>query len=256
MKAIHLIFVALLGAGLSCTSDTPEWISIFNGKDLQGWKVKIAGHELNDNYNNTFRVRDGVLQISYDQYNTFDNKFGHLFYEKKLSHYRVRFDYRFIAEQCPGGPTWAFRNSGIMLHCQSPESMTLDQNFPVSIEAQLLGGNGQDERSTANVCTPGTHIVMNGERITRHCIDSQSKTYHGDQWVTVEVEVHGNGVIRHYINGELVLQYEKPQYDERDSDAQKLIQGDNLLLSQGYIALQAESHPVEFRNLFIKILNE
>ena len=228
-----------------------RWISLFNGKNLEGWTIKIAGHELNDNYGNTFRVKDGILKVSYDQYEKFDEKFGHLFYKDKFSHYILRVQYRFVGEQTAGGPEWAFRNSGLMLHCQSPESMTKDQSFPVCIEAQLLGGNGKDERSTGNVCTPGTHIVMDGELVTRHCISSRSKTYHGDQWVTMEVEVHGNSIIKHIVNGQVVLEYERPQLDDNDPDAQQLITNGEKMLHEGYISLQAESHPVEFRKVEI-----
>ncbi len=227
-----------------------EWISLFNGKDLTGWKIKFAGHGLNDNYKNTFRVEDGVFKVSYDLYENFDGKFGHIFYDKKFSSYKIRVEYRFIGDQVPGGPGWAIRNNGIMLHCQPPESMTKDQKFPVSIEAQMLGGNGTDERPTGNVCTPGTHIVMNGELVTRHCTNSKSKTYHGDQWITMEVEVRGSSTIKQFVNGELVLEYEKPQLDEKDADAKKLIKpGMDLMLSEGYISLQAESHPIEFRKI-------
>lgn len=231
------------------------WISLFNGKDLTGWKVKITGHELNDNFGNTFLVEDGVLKVSYDQYEKFDGKFGHIFYEKPFSHYRFRVEYRFVGDQVSGGPGWALRNSGIMFHCQSPQSIRKDQDFPVCIEAQLLGGNGMDERSTGNVCTPGTHIVMDGQLVTRHCISSLSKTYHGDQWVTMEVEVHGNSIIKHIVNKHVVLEYEKPQLDENDPDAQRLIVNNEKMLHEGYIALQAESHPVEFRKVEILLLD-
>jgi hypothetical protein len=233
-----------------------RWVSLFNGKNLEGWKVKLAGYELNDNYRNTFRVENGILKVSYDQYDKFNGEFGHLFYKDKFSHYILRVEYRFVGDQAPGAPQWAFRNSGVMLHSQSPESMSKDQSFPVSIEAQFLGGNGKDQRSTGNLCTPGTHVVMNGELITRHCTNSRSKTYHGDQWVTMEVEVHGDSLIKHLVNGEVVLAYEKPQLDENAPDAQKLIKNGRKLLSEGYIALQAESHPIEFRKVEILLLKE
>jgi len=243
---------------LACDSAKQEqklegWTSLFNGKNLDGWKVKITGHELNDNFANTFRVENGVMKVSYDQYEKLDRKFGHIFYKDKFSHYILRVEYRFVGDQIAGAPDWAFRNNGIMVHSQSPESMSKDQEFPVSIEVQLLGGNGTDERTTGNVCTPGTHIVMDGKLVTQHCTESVSKTFHGDQWVTVEVEVLGNTVIKHMINGEVVLEYNNPQFDEEDPDAQKLIKDDNKMLDEGYIALQAESHPTEFRK--IEILN-
>ena len=240
-SVLWILCVAVVSTLCGCAvQQDSHWVSLFNGKDLDGWKVKITGYELDDNYGNTFRVEDGALKVSYDQYDKFDGKFGHLFYEDKFSHYILRLEYRFLGEQTPGGPGWAFRNSGIMVH----------------IEVQLLGGNGKDERSTGNLCTPGTHIVMDDKLVTTHCISSRSKTYHGDQWVTMEVEVHGNSIIKHIVNGQVVLEYERPQLDENDGDAQKLIKDDDKMLHEGYIVLQAESHPVEFRKIEIRLLEE
>ncbi|MGH2271567.1 3-keto-disaccharide hydrolase [Anaerohalosphaeraceae bacterium U12dextr] len=250
-------------AGLCCTGAIGQeqeqkktWISLFNGKDLKGWTPKFTGSKLGENYKNTFRVEDGVLKVSYDQYEQFKGEFGHLFYALPFSHYLFRAEYRFTGQQVKGGPAWAFRNSGVMIHCQDPNTMTQDQDFPVSIEVQLLGGDGKNDRTTGNLCTPGTNVVINDTLITDHCITSKSKTYHGDQWVTIEIEVHGSDMIRHKINGETVIEYQKPQLDERDANAKKLIQDGKLLLSEGYIALQAESHPVEFRKVEILPLEE
>lgn len=228
-----------------------KWISLFNGRNLDGWQAKVKGFKLGDNHQDTFRVENGVLRVAYDKYDKFDDKFGHLFFKDKFSHYRLRAEYRFVGEQTPGGPGWALRNSGLMLHCQEPATMRRDQEFPVSIEVQLLGGDGQHDRHTANLCTPGTHVVMHEKLFTPHCTDSRSKTFHGDQWVTVEVEVRGNEIIQHFINGEPVLEYAKPQLDDRDADASALIKLNNgdPMLSEGYIALQAESHPVEYRTV-------
>jgi hypothetical protein len=233
-----------------------QWIQLFNGKDLSGWTPKIKGYELGDNVGDTFRVEDGVIKVSYDQYNKFDRKFGHIFYRDKFSHYRLRIEYRFTGEQCPGGEGWATRNSGVMLHCQPPETMAKDQDFPVSIEVQFLGGLGKGPRTTGNLCTPGTHVVMNSELIKRHCTNSTSKTYDGDQWVTAEVEVRGDKTIKHFINGEEVLAYEQPQYDDSDATARPLIQGDNRLIREGFISLQSESHPIEFRKVELMRLAE
>ena len=185
---------------------------------------------------------------------TFGNKFGHIHYEKPYSNYVIRVEYRFVGDQAPAGPTWAIRNSGIMVHGQDPESMGKDQNFPVSIEVQLLGGNGVDDRSTGNLCTPGTNVVMGGKLITRHCINSKSATYHGDQWVTAEVEVRGNKLIKHIINGKTVLQYSEPQLDPKDKEGKKLIKDGEKMLDGGFISLQSESHPVQFRKVELRVL--
>jgi len=259
LSALCLMLISVLCGFATEKSDEgkSQWISLFNGKNLDGWKVKIKGYKLGENYGNTFRVEDGVMKVCYDKYEKFDGKFGHIFHEEKFSHYILRLEYRFVGEQCPGGPGWAFRNNGIMMHCQSPQSMGKDQNFPVSVEVQLLGGAGKGKRPTGNTCTPGTHIVMNDQLVTRHCINSKSKTYHGDQWVKIELEVHGNDLVRHKINGQVVMEYARPQLDEKDADAKKLIAaGADEMLSEGYISLQAESHPCEFRNIKIMPLEQ
>lgn len=232
------------------------WIPLFNGKNLDGWKLKFVGCELGKNELDTVRVEDGVMRIVYDNYERFEGRFGHIFYEKPFSDYRLRVEYRFIGEQAPGGPGWAFRNSGVMVHSQSPESMRKDQPFPVSIEVQLLGGDGTHERHNANLCTPGTNVVYKGKLHTQHCTDSTSKTYHGDQWVTVEIEVRNHELIRHIIDGQTVLEYTLPQLDPDDADARRLMQSQDLILDQGYIALQAESHPIEFRRVDIQPLDD
>lgn len=256
-RSAALVALVFLAVGPASAGDAPAkgWVSLFNGKDLEGWTPKITGYEFGENFGNTFRVEDGVLKVRYDGYDSFNGRYGHLFYKDKFSRYRLRVEYRFVGEQVAGGPGWAVRNSGAMLHCQDPKTMRKDQEFPVSVEAQLLGGNGRDERTTGNVCTPGTHIVMDGKLVTRHCTSSHSKTYHGDQWVTAEFEVNGGEMIRHVIDGEVVLEYEQPQLDPGDNDARKLIGADgDKILTEGYISLQSESHPVEFRKVELLVL--
>lgn len=233
------------------------WERLFNGHDLSGWTPKITHHPAGENFANTFRVEGGVLKVSYDGYGgKFDGRFGHLFYKTPYSNYKLRLEYRFVGNQIEGGPGWAFRNSGIMIHGQDPATMRLDQDFPVSCEVQLLGGSDTGERTTGNVCTPGTNIVMDGQLITRHCTDSQSATFRGDAWVKCEVEVHGYGLVIHRIDGKEVLRYEQIQYDPTDPDAKTLIREGKLRIDGGTISLQSESHPVEFRNIEIMRLEK
>jgi len=243
IKWVLLASFALASLPVKAGDHKEKWIQLFNGKDLSGWTVKIRGHEAGINHNDTFAVKDGVIRVAYDKYDQFNETFGHMFYNTPFSHYLLRVEYRFLGEQAPGGPAWAFRNSGVMIHGQTPESMTKDQDFPNSIEVQVLGGKGEGKRTTGNLCTPGTDVIMDGKLLKRHCISSKSKTYHGDQWVTLEVEVRGSKSIKHVINGETVMTYSKPQLD------------DGTLLEGGTISLQSESHPVEFRKVELKKLS-
>jgi len=232
---------------------TGEWVSVFNGRSLTGWTPKIRGYRLGVNFGNTFRVSEGAIQVRYDRYAAFDDRFGHLFYRLPFSRYRLRLEYRFMGEQVAGGPGWAWRNSGVMIHCQPPETMGLDQEFPISSEVQLLGGGEEGERPTGNLCTPGTNVVMGGQLRTQHCFDSRSKTFRGDQWVRLEIEVDGPRVVRHFINGEEVMRYEQVQFDGRDAEVQRL-QGAGVI-EGGWISLQSESHPVDFREIVVMRLD-
>lgn len=245
------ILLSFLIAWVACVSDNPdkeEWLYLFNGKDLSGWNIKISGQDINDNFKNTFVVEDGVLKVSYDEYASFDDKYGHIYYHQPFSYYILQFEYRFVGEQIKGGAEWNVRNSGVMVHSQSAQSMAFDQEFPVSLEVQLLGGLGEGERPTGNLCTPGTYVEMDGKVNMAHCINSTSKTYDGDQWVSVKAVVLGDSLVMHIVEGDTVLTYQKPKIGE-DDIFEKKERKEGVPLKEGYIALQAESHPIEFRNI-------
>ena len=251
MRALTFCALALFSS-LASSADE-EWIQLFNGRDLSGWTPKLSHHELGDNYGDTFRVEDGLLKVRYDRYKDgFKTRFGHLFYEKPYSFYRLRIEYRFVGQQAAQGPgVWADRNSGIMVHSQPPQTMTKEQDFPISIEAQLLGGLSDGKaRPTANMCSPGTEVVYNGAVYPKHCLQSASKTFDGDQWVQMELVVLGDALITHIVNGEKVLEYSLPQIGggvvaNFDPKAKR----DGELLTGGYISLQSESGPLDVRKI-------
>lgn len=250
VKILMAVWVAgWIPAGL-LAQQAGDWEAIFNGKNLDGWVVKLAHHETGDNFADTFRVEDGKIRVMYDKYPEFGTRFGHLFYKKPLSHFRLRMEYRFFGEQVADGPSYAKLNSGVMFHSQAPETILKEQNWPVSVEAQFLAGG----RTTMNVCTPGTEIFQKGEMVKAHCTNSTSKVHGNGDWVAVELEVLGNGRVRHYADGDLVLEYEKPMVGGGVAlgfDPKYKVDGTPL--SSGYIGLQSESQPVEFRK--IELLN-
>ena len=251
-----LTFAFVIGFSLSLLvpvfAQDKEWISLFNGKNLDGWTIKFNKQKLGVNYKNTFRAKDGILSVDYDQYDEFDEDYGHIFYKDKFSNYIIKLEYRFTGEQVKGGPEWGIRNNGIMFHTQSAASMQIVQGWPVSLEMQLLGGMGNGiERQTGNVCTPGTHITLNTILEKTHCIYSNSITYDGDQWVSAELEVRADKIIRHKINGDVVMEYINPIYDGEDLEQPVRPFKTGTPVIDGYIALQAESHNTEFRNIML-----
>lgn len=237
--SIQHIFLPLLPVLVATPLAAANWIALFNGEDLDGWTPKFSNCEAGKNPGRVFRVEDGKLKVCYDDVEEF-NGFGHLYYKTPFSHYRIRAEFRFTGEQLRGGPGWAFRNNGLMLHCPPPELLALEQNFPTSIEMQFWGnkpslGEKFGNRHMGNLYTPGTRVLINGEKVEN--TDSSSPLFSGLNWVSVEAEVRGGEEIVHFVNGEEVLRYQKPQLD------------DGTPLGSGYISIQAETHPIEFRKI-------
>ena len=250
-----LLATLLCGFSVACQTQSDEdWIELFNGQDLDDWTVKIRGYPTGENYANTFRVEDGLMTVSYDEYEgDYNDRFGHIFYKEPFSHYRVLVEYRFVGEQAPGAPEWATRNSGVMLHSQDPHTMPDGQDFPISIEAQFLGGLSDGKpRPTANICSPGTHIEYQGKFEETHCINSASPTLDGDQWVTVEVLVLGSDKVVHYVNGDAVMEYANLTFGGGVVSGHKPeMKPDGEPLTSGYISLQSESFPIQFRRVAV-----
>ena len=240
-----------------------DWESLFNGQDLAGWDIKIKDHPLNENYKNTFRVEDSMIRVVYSDYEKFNDQFGHLYTKKPYSYYKLKLQYRFVGDHLPDAPEWADRNSGVMLHSQSAQSVNLHQNFPVSLEFQFLCGNGKDTVPTGNVCTPGTFIAYDGKPFLGHILNSNSKTYLKNEWISAEAEVYGDSLVRHIINRDTVLTFIKPMIGEGFvsntsswtwggiTDSLIWINKANTPLKEGHIALQAESQPLDFRRIEI-----
>jgi hypothetical protein len=257
-----LFFVSALLFSRGClpkqsVAENNRWLVLFNGRDINDWLVKIHRHEVNVNFGNTFRVEDGIIKVRYDQYGDFNDQFGHLYYKTPFSWFHLVVEYRFVGELQKGAPSYTLRNSGVMFHSQDPRTMRVEQDWPISVEMQFLGGlsNGKS-RPTGNMCSPGTDVVYKGKIAEDHCISSSSRTYDGDQWVRAELIVLGDSLCTHIINGDTVLQYSKPQigggvvnrYDPK-------IKQDGKLLNSGFIALQSEGQPIDFRKVELRDLS-
>lgn len=252
--------LAALAVAAACVGPPPaaptEWLPLFNGRDIGDWVVKIRTHDVGDNFGDTFRVEDGLLKVRYDRYGDFDSQFGHLFFRNPFSHYHLVVEYRFVGTWQRGTPEWAHRNSGVMLHAQDPASMRRDQDFPISIEMQFLGGLGDGRsRSTANMCSPGTEVSINGTLARSHCVNSRSHTYHGDEWVRAEAIVLGDSSITHIVNGDTVMTYTRPRVGGGVvNDFDPAVKRDGAPLASGFIALQSEGHPIDFRRVELRDL--
>lgn len=256
MQSENNTTVSMSGAAASSQS---QWVNLFNAQNLDGWIVKIYHHEVGENYGNTFRVQDSIIQVRYDQYGDFNQQYGHLYYEQLYSHFHLKMEYRFVGELQPGAPEFTRLNSGLMFHSQDPRSMPKEQNWPISVEMQFLAdlGDGQP-RPTGNMCSPGTNVVYEGARTDQHCISSTSETYAADQWVQAELIVLGDSLITHIINGDTVLSYSQPQVRHTGvvlGDDTTLMH-DGQALREGYIALQSEGQPIDFRNIELLDLSE
>jgi hypothetical protein len=254
---ISAVILFACGFGFSVNAQEEDWQTIFNGEDLSGWTTKIHHYEVGDNHGDTFRVEDTIIKVRYDKYEgDFNDRFGHLYFDEPYSYFHLSMEYRFVGEPHPGAPVFIVQNSGVMFHSQDPRTMLKEQNWPISVEMQFLGGLEKGkERPTGNMCSPGTDVEYEGKIDPRHCINSSSKTYFGDQWVKAELIVRGDSLVTHIINGENILEYTKPRVGGAVVEGyDRKMKLDGQLLKEGFIALQSEGQPIDFRNIKIKNL--
>ncbi len=256
MRAFLLLALTASAIGSAAAQQVPpaEWTQLFNGRDLSGWTPKIAGYAFGQNHANTFRVADGMIQVRYDGYDELHSQFGHLFYRSPFSSYHLAIEYRFVGEWAKGTPSWAYRNSGVMLHAQDPSTMLRAQDFPISIEVQFLAGLDDGRaRTTANMCSPGTEVDIDGVQARGHCVNSRSKTFPLSEWVRAEVIVRGDTSITHVVNGDTVMTYAKPRIGGGAVNGfDPAVKTDGMPLTSGWIALQSEGHPIDFRKVEIR----
>lgn len=248
---LSFLFLANSKKIVLAKNENKKWVRLFNGENLDHWIPKIAGYKLGENFGNTFRVENGLLGTRYNEYDSFNKRFGALYYDKKFTNYRLRVEYRFVGSTAPGGPSWGYKDGGIQYDCQSPATVGFDQPFPVCLEYNLLGGNGKDERATGEICCSGMYVQIDGKKNISYCTPPEVKrTFSGDQWVTAEIEVR-DGQITHYVNGEKIIQISNPRYDSTNMIAKNLINGDDNSVRAGYISIQSNSHPMDFRKIEI-----
>lgn len=254
MKKSYFLFGFLIASLFAFDTDSKtkdKWVTIFNGNNLDGWTMKIAGHKLGENFGNTFRVENGILSVRYDSdvYKKFNGQFGALYYKKKLTNYRLKAEYRFVGDTASGAPSWGFRDGGIQYQGQAPESIGLNQSFPICLEFNFLGGNGKDERPNGEICALGTIVHFDGKPNSVVCTPPTVKrTIHGDEWVTVEIDVR-DGKVSHFVNGTEVLKFDDPRYDPKNEVARTLIVNGDDKVKSGYISLQSNSNPIDFRKI-------
>ncbi|MGJ8693122.1 MAG: 3-keto-disaccharide hydrolase [Thalassotalea sp.] len=257
ISSLSTVTTALLLTGIfSAQAASSDWQSLFNGKDLSNWTVKIHHHDVGVNFADTFRAEDGMIKVRYDKYQDFNQQYGHLYYDQEFANFHLKLDYRFSGEFMQDAPHFAELNSGVMFYSQSPKTMPKEQNWPISVEMQFLAGLADGKkRPTGNMCSPGTDVIYQGSVYPSHCLISSAQTFDKNDWVQAELIVN-NGEITQLINGQVVLQYSNPTmgkagtvtgYEERIFEQGKL-------LTSGYIALQSEGQPIEFKNILIKAL--
>jgi hypothetical protein len=253
--AVATVAVCLGACATAAGPSGPGWRSLFDGKTLDGWTPKIRGFPLGENYRDTFSAGNGVLKVSYDKYDKFGERFGHLFYKAPFRAYKLRLEYRFIGETPTDTPAWAIANNGVMIFSQDPKTMAVGDSFPVSVEAQILGLAAGQNRTNGNVCSPGTNIVMGGKLITEHCINSAVPAAPNGEWVKFEVDAFPSGEVVEWQNGVETIRFSDVQLDPdgRMANSKPVIAaaGGKLALDGGYICLQSEGAPIEFRHIEI-----
>jgi hypothetical protein len=217
----RLALFLVLTASIARADDKDGWIDLFNGKDLAGWVVdgpteykdKADGNKAKP----LWTVQDGMIR-------TAGAAFGFLRYDRELSDFILRVDYRLVKEKGA--------NSGIGIRTRAFDAKQSTATRPsfYSYEVQLL--DDADAKPTAH--TTGS--------LYRYVAPTKAAHKPAPEWNTVEIECVGPKV-RINFNGTDTLVF--------DQSTDEKLKGKPL---KGYVCLQSHSKQAEFKSARMKVL--
>jgi hypothetical protein len=223
MKKSIIKILACSAFLFSALTSFAQSYSLFNGKDLSGWRIDIPEKDTNAAAINPFIIRNGLLV-------SLGTPQGHLITDSVYQNFRLEVEYRFAAK--PG-------NCGVLVFASTPR--ILYKMFPKSVEVQLMHKNAGDfwcigenievpDMETRRGPKANWGVTEGKERRVKNLTDSSENPL--GEWNSMTVECVGNS-IKVWVNKDLV------NY------------GFNATASKGNIALQAEGSEVEFRKVVL-----
>lgn len=246
--------LTLVPAGTAAPSDLPTrpsgdgWISLFNGRNLDGWTTFLPSKGRNNDPQGVFKVENGMLHILDIPDRGQRQEFGYLATNRSYGDYRLRFQYRWGDKRFAPRNN-AKRDSGVMYHLSGG-----DRVWPRSVELQVQEGNTGDfwliggTTLTTTVASTsgnpkryregGTPYTTRAGSFVQVAKDRTRDSRNG--WNTVELIVQGDEAVQ-IVNGEVV-------------NRGKNLRRGNTPLTEGRIAFQAEGAEVYYRNIEMKPL--
>lgn len=278
----NLVFVALVVFVLNfpevgnSAENGSNWITLFNGKNLDGWSIQLRDQDKNEDPNHLVQVDHGVLHFYKDAQAGSEQPFGYLATAKEYSSYRLRLEYKW-GEKKFAPRTGSVRDSGLLYHVTAT-----DKVWPDSVEYQIQENDVGDiyaistqvtssaDPKTTNIVTTistnntsgvirtnsnarlkfleptegGVPVVQGRLGTSLRVIRNPMNEHEG--WNTVEIEVRGNSAT-HLLNGTV---------NNRCNNIKKSVNGEWIPLDRGRIALQLEGAEIFYRKIQIQELKE
>jgi len=216
MRRFSFIAVLLLALATSC-SQKPEVIQLFNGKDLEGWTLFVNDPEVAAT--DVFSVVDGNIRIA-------GNPFGFMRTNEKYTDVVLHAEWRWVGEGT---------NSGIFSLVQDGLLC-----WPNAMECQLKAGSAGDFVMLGGADIKELDLPTDETRprfpVQKREGDSSEKPV--GEWNVAEIVITSDGGVDVTINGVHQNHATNRNYTE------------------GYIALQSEGGPIEFRNVTVTRLEK
>ena len=191
LLALTLILLSLV----SCKSMENEWVDLFNGKDLDGWKA-------NEN-SGSFRIEEGALVCSGNR--------GHLFYETEKPYK----NFELLAEI----KTLPLANSGIYFHTSFQETEWPETGYEVQVNNSHIGANNYRETKK----TGSLYAVRN----------VHYNMVNDNEWFTLRVKVIENHV-EVFVNDMKVVDYIQPENPWRSEEHKGRLLGSGTFALQAH----------------------
>ncbi len=218
-------FVAITSSALAADAkpDADGFVSLFNGRDLTGWKNVNCAPE-------TWSVRDGKIVCT-------GKPIGALRTERQYENFVLEFEWRHLTS---GG------NSGLFAWASAINPVGVPFLRAIEIQALDDGYHALYEKRTGKkgtfFTTHGDVFAIQGAKMKpigringNRSAPTEDRSKPSPEWNHYRIEAN-NGQIRLHVNGKQVSG------------------GDDCNYRKGYLGLESEGAPVEFRHLRIKEL--
>jgi len=228
--------------------------TIFNGKNWDGWHLKIRNGS-DKQAHEVFSIENNMVHVYKYQVDSFDINTRRcathgLFYTNKMySKYVLRFEYKWGEKIANNFDQWQY-DAGCYFHVLD------DDVWPKGVEYQIRYDHIKDRNHTGDLILSGVKAQWYCDENTQFCLPKDGGVPNTPKgWMFLaEDDVEYNALNGKWNQCEIIVMADKYAIYKLNGKVVNLLS--NISVNEGIIGLQAETAEIFYRNIQIKEFDE